>query len=295
MSLTFDRVTSCGRRNRLRQGQHRGSEPQYVTTDDSAHGEITTWPSWDHLTYLLEQQGIDAERAGHAAAGFPTLNRAYTPYSLIWRTQFGAGPVPHAEEQVGLTIAGLIRVDPAAADRLALMLARLAAREANLPPNPSRVREAQEPLNDLLTEFLNGPARAGRVDMNLRTAAEMLMHEYTAIANETGRERIYATALGRGKLAHLRGIETAGQYLDRIATLVPAPMQLSAPATATITDAQPPRAAGSGTGPIRYQVFVSSTYKDLVAEREAVTQSVLRMGRCIPAGMELFSASTQPP
>ncbi len=271
---------------------------QYVTTDDIEHGEITTWPSWDHLTYLLEQQGIDAQRAGHAAAGFPILDRAYTPYSLIWRTQFGAGPVPHAEEQVGLTIAGLTRVDPAAADRLALMLARLAEREANLPPNPSGVREAQEPLNDLLTEFVTGPARAGRVDMNLRTAAAMLMHEYTAIANETGRERIYATALGRGKLAHLRGIETAGQYLDRIATLIRAPVQLSASATSTITsvtDAPPPRAAGSGTGPIRYQVFVSSTYKDLVAEREAVTQAVLRMGRCVPAGMELFSASTQPP
>lgn len=53
--------------------------------------------------------------------------------------------------------------------------------------------------------------------------------------------------------------------------------------------------SSSRTGPIRYQVFVSSTYKDLVAEREAVTQAVLRMGRCLPAGMELFSASTQPP
>lgn len=271
---------------------------QYVTTDDIAHGEITTWPSWDHLIYLLEQEGIDAERAGQAAAGFPTLDRAYTPYSLIWRTQFGAGPVPHPDEQVGLTIAGLIRVDQAASDRLALMLARLAAREANLPPNPSGVREAQEPLNDLLTEFLKGPPLAGRVDMNVRTAAEMLMHEYTAVANETGRVRIYETALGRSKLAHLRGIETAGQYLDRIATLAPTPVQPSTPAMSTImsaTDEPPSRVSGSGTGLIRYQVFVSSTYKDLVAEREAVTQAVLRMGRCIPAGMELFSASTQPP
>ena len=49
------------------------------------------------------------------------------------------------------------------------------------------------------------------------------------------------------------------------------------------------------TAGIRYQVFISSTYKDLIDEREVVTQAVLRMGRCLPAGMELFSASSRPP
>jgi hypothetical protein len=39
----------------------------------------------------------------------------------------------------------------------------------------------------------------------------------------------------------------------------------------------------------RYQVFVSSTYADLQAERRAVTQAVIEMD-CIPAGMELFPA-----
>lgn len=41
----------------------------------------------------------------------------------------------------------------------------------------------------------------------------------------------------------------------------------------------------------RYQVFVSSTFHDLVDERRAVMQALLELD-CIPAGMELFPAST---
>lgn len=40
----------------------------------------------------------------------------------------------------------------------------------------------------------------------------------------------------------------------------------------------------------KYQVFISSTYKDLKEERMAVTQCLLEMG-CIPVGMEQFPAS----
>lgn len=40
----------------------------------------------------------------------------------------------------------------------------------------------------------------------------------------------------------------------------------------------------------KYQVFISSTYKDLIDERAAVTQCLLDMG-CIPVGMEQFPAS----
>lgn len=40
----------------------------------------------------------------------------------------------------------------------------------------------------------------------------------------------------------------------------------------------------------RYQVFVSSTYRDLQEERREVMQALLEMN-CIPAGMELFPAS----
>ena len=141
--------------------------------------------------------------------------------SLIWRAQAGGSRTPLPEEQVGLTMAGLARVDPAAADRLAQMISRLAAREANLPPNPSGVREANEPINDLLTEFLKSPPRAGRTSMNLRTGAELLMHEYISIASETGRQRIYEARLGGANLAPFRGMETVGVYLDRITALAP--------------------------------------------------------------------------
>lgn len=41
---------------------------------------------------------------------------------------------------------------------------------------------------------------------------------------------------------------------------------------------------------VRYQVFVSSTFRDLVAERQAVLNAILRMGH-FPAGMEMFPGS----
>lgn len=58
----------------------------------------------------------------------------------------------------------------------------------------------------------------------------------------------------------------------------------------------PQPASGSDTDGIRrFQVFLSSTFVDLEQERVAVTQALLRTNRCIPAGMELFTASSLPP
>lgn len=42
----------------------------------------------------------------------------------------------------------------------------------------------------------------------------------------------------------------------------------------------------------KLQVFISSTYSDLINERQAAVESVLRAGH-IPAGMELFSAGSE--
>lgn len=44
---------------------------------------------------------------------------------------------------------------------------------------------------------------------------------------------------------------------------------------------------------VRYQIFVSSTYKDLLDERQAAVEAILRAGH-IPAGMELFAAQNKP-
>ena len=43
----------------------------------------------------------------------------------------------------------------------------------------------------------------------------------------------------------------------------------------------------------RDQVFVSSTYRDLIDERQAAVEAILRAGH-IPAGMELFAAQNKP-
>jgi Domain of unknown function (DUF4062) len=42
----------------------------------------------------------------------------------------------------------------------------------------------------------------------------------------------------------------------------------------------------------RYQVFVSSTYEDLIEERSEVMQALLELN-CMPAGMELFPAANE--
>lgn len=42
----------------------------------------------------------------------------------------------------------------------------------------------------------------------------------------------------------------------------------------------------------KYQVFVSSTYIDLVEERQEVMQALLELD-CIPIGMELFPAADE--
>ena len=42
----------------------------------------------------------------------------------------------------------------------------------------------------------------------------------------------------------------------------------------------------------RHQVFVSSTYQDLLEERQEVMQALLELD-CIPSGMELFPAANE--
>ncbi len=42
----------------------------------------------------------------------------------------------------------------------------------------------------------------------------------------------------------------------------------------------------------KYQIFVSSTYEDLVEERKGITQAILSCN-CIPAGMEMWPASSR--
>src|SRR5258708_2299058 len=42
----------------------------------------------------------------------------------------------------------------------------------------------------------------------------------------------------------------------------------------------------------KLQVFVSSTFTDMVAERQAAVEAILRAGH-IPAGMELFAAGDE--
>ena len=42
----------------------------------------------------------------------------------------------------------------------------------------------------------------------------------------------------------------------------------------------------------RYQIFISSTYKDLIEERQKVTQAILKLYH-FPIGMEMFHADNE--
>lgn len=42
----------------------------------------------------------------------------------------------------------------------------------------------------------------------------------------------------------------------------------------------------------RYQIFISSTYKDLIEERQKVTQAILKLYH-FPIGMEMFHADNK--
>lgn len=46
------------------------------------------------------------------------------------------------------------------------------------------------------------------------------------------------------------------------------------------------------SGQVRHQVFVSSTFTDLIDERAEVMQALWELN-CIPAGMEAFVASNE--
>ena len=44
--------------------------------------------------------------------------------------------------------------------------------------------------------------------------------------------------------------------------------------------------------PKKYQIFVSSTFTDLIAERQSAVEAILKAGH-IPAGMELFTSTNK--
>jgi hypothetical protein len=103
------------------------------------------------------------------------------------------------------------------------------------------------------------------------------------------------TAAGHGKRKNLRGRRgdgsdehTAGPELRCYFKL--SPRSARTPRSAVVR----PSAAAGSVGRVsvdkREQVFVSSTYLDLKAERQEVIQTLLE-ANCIPAGMELFPAS----
>lgn len=181
---------------------------------ETNHGDATTWPVWQFVRGTLQERGFDADEA---AFTLPTLDRARFPYGLLWRSNPGASTAIQPSETVGLTLAGLDRVDLPTANRLAQLVALYAEREAALPLDPTRVVQENVSFNHHAPDYLTEQHhRAGVTSMNIRSSAELLLHEYTPLVSETQLQWVYEVPIGSDRLARFRGIKDARGYLRAI-------------------------------------------------------------------------------
>lgn len=220
----------------------------------------------------------------------------------MWRSaQAGSGDI-RPEETIGLTIAGVHRCDPDTGGRLANIVGDLAEQEAQLPRDPYKPTYQTVDLLGIVSSHIGTPDGM----MSTRTASEIIRHEpglAVLVQGEPDRAE-YQVTLGGSSWAPYRGVHDVASYLDAIATLDPEsrPGKPDSPVQSDSSTQQPaPTGASSVTEQqphkpkTRFQIFVSSTYTDLIDERQAVNQALLSMGKCIPAGMELFAGSSKPP
>lgn len=276
----------------------------HVTREDD-HGPVTTWPTWDHVKYVLRDR-LSGPEIDHAAATLPQLDRPRYPYTLIWRSDPGASQLPiQPQETVGLTMAGLLRVDHDLAGRLATLIAGYAEQEETLPPNPTGVREGRAGLNEDLEGWVLRPDRpkAGRVPMNVRSAAEILQHEYRPLVVTTGYQWIYEVILGSERFAAFRGVTTPEDY---IRALLPAGATTASPADQrtnmkrTVTSERRSTVTPGAQPSARPSVFIGSSAEGLpVAEAlqrrldHAHEVTIWSQGVFVPGGTTLGSLVEQ--
>ncbi len=161
-----------------------------------------------------------------------------------------------------------------------------------LTPNDLVVRLADEIAWNQLPE---------NADLLLKRVGWLLNREPVGLSRAVGLgERNWQLSIER-EIRHYRHVRDLDSYwtIRRRRTvelaLTSTPYGLGSPEGTTTA---PPEAIAikprQSAAPRQYQVFVSSTYEDLKEARLAVTQALLKTQRCIPAGMELFSASDDP-
>ncbi len=250
------------------------------------------WPKFREVDRLFRRTGEDALRVAHSL-----------PAGLM------EPPVRHPGEHppswFTVTLAGMIAcTEPAQLDRSLFLSALRVAAEIDdewegFPEEPEAipVLNAKELVVRLADEY-NWNQLPEDPDLLLRRVALLLNREPVGMRGAVGLgEPGWQLSIEREiwNYRDVGDLDTYWQVRDRRAADValvhpasspPSPIAAHIPEASLMTPQQSP--------PTFYQVFVSSTYEDLKDERLAVTQALLKTERCIPAGMELFSASNDP-
>ncbi|MFE5839892.1 TIR domain-containing protein [Arthrobacter sp. NPDC056493] len=190
------------------------------------------WPTWrDVDQYFFD---LRDHEAGEVHQQLPSYSRIGigphgSPYGLVWRSE-GAfvGPIPRDDEQVGLTIAGLVQLarhkkrnTQPLADDLVRIIRTLAQasnrirRESRGESQPGRERELAD-----YAEWLVSPRSDKPFVMPVEAIAQVLQKENVGVVKVGNR---WVAQLGGTGLRKYLKIETAGDYLAQVGTTLSMP------------------------------------------------------------------------
>lgn len=196
------------------------------------------WPVWDGVRRRFEhdQPEIDIEQVLSSLPRLPPSQYWPTGYGLWWRFDAKRSPfTPVADEQVGLTIAGLLALarhegEPAlAADLIVGLVREAAGKEAavSIEEMWSVVDERLDGRQVLGSTDaggqirLTGAAADGEpveVTVSVSVIGRVLCREYLPLAINLA-PRDFQIPYGQGHLRPFRQVQDAEDYLDRIAVL----------------------------------------------------------------------------
>ena len=193
--------------------------------DNAAQGRGMHWPLWRDV----DQHFFDLRdtEAGEVHQQIPSYSRLGvgphgSPYGLVWRTEGTfVGPIPRDDEQVGLTIAGMVQLarhkkrnTQLLADDLVRIIRALAQasnqirRESRGESHPVTERDLDE-----YAEWLVPPRRDKSFVMPVEAIAQVLQKENVGIVKVGDR---WVAQLGGTGLRKYLKIETAGDYLAQV-------------------------------------------------------------------------------
>lgn len=182
--------------------------------------ESGTWPVMDYVDAILDEQGFDAERVRETFPSWPVR------YSAVWP---GPGSLVSANDQIGLTVAGLQlcstsseAVRAVVEDHLA-SLHYLADRFREAPARPDQPRRVEVTAQEIGSRLVEVGALASPDEITVRCVQlySIWEHEFSAWregATITGPDD-WTVIVGRG-IRTYAGAVNVEDYLTRVAALV---------------------------------------------------------------------------